>query len=201
MNVAKQKSWRRAVAVGLGVLCLGLGATVRADQEALTDDARAMADAFGAELKRTLLQAIAAGGPVNAIGVCKLEAPAIAGRLASEGWQLRRTALRVRNPLNEPTAREREVLEWMQAQLAAGANPANLSISRVEVEAQGTVFHYLQPIMTGALCLNCHGEVLAPELRQALQASYPQDQATGFKEGELRGAFSFSKPLTGPAAQ
>jgi hypothetical protein len=28
-----------------------------------------------------------------------------------------------------------------------------------------------------------------------IRETYPQDEATGFKPGELRGAFSFYKPL------
>lgn len=191
----------RGVFAGLAGLCLGIAAAVRADQASLTDEARAMADAFGAQLRQTLLEAIAAGGPVEAIAVCKLQAPGIAAELSTGGWQLRRTALRVRNPDNAPTLREREVLEWMQGQLKGGANPANLTSSRLEVEAGNTVFYYMQPIMTAALCLNCHGEELAPEVRKAIRASYPQDRATGFSEGDLRGAFSFTRRLQAPSAQ
>ena len=191
----------RSVFAGLAGLCLGVAATARADQAALTDEARAMAGAFGAQLRKALLEAMAEGGPVEAISVCKLQAPAIAAGLSTDGWQLRRTALRVRNPDNTPSRREREVLEWMQGQLAAGVNPANLTSSGLEVEDDGSVFYYIQPIMTGALCLNCHGKELAPEVRQAIHASYPQDRATGFSEGELRGAFSFTRRLQSAPGQ
>jgi hypothetical protein len=40
------------------------------------------------------------------------------------------------------------------------------------------------------MCLQCHGEALAPEVTQALAARYPDDRATGFREGQLRGALS-----------
>jgi hypothetical protein len=37
----------------------------------------------------------------------------------------------------------------------------------------------------------CHGpsESLAPDIKEKLATLYPQDQATGFSEGELRGWF------------
>jgi hypothetical protein len=32
-------------------------------------------------------------------------------------------------------------------------------------------------------------------VKDAIRASYPADAATGFDQGELRGAFTFVKPL------
>ena len=45
------------------------------------------------------------------------------------------------------------------------------------------------PITTGAVCLRCHGKSIAPEVSSAIRAAYPNDQATGFDEGDLRGVF------------
>jgi hypothetical protein len=39
------------------------------------------------------------------------------------------------------------------------------------------------------LCLVCHGETLAPEIAAQIAAQYPEDQATGFADGDLRGVF------------
>ena len=36
---------------------------------------------------------------------------------------------------------------------------------------------------------------LDPELEAKIQAFYPDDQATGFEQGQLRGAFTFSKTV------
>jgi hypothetical protein len=59
------------------------------------------------------------------------------------------------------------------------------------------VQRYAQAILMGAPCLTCHGavETQAPELRLALQAAYPGDEAVGYREGELRGAFSLARQL------
>jgi hypothetical protein len=45
-------------------------------------------------------------------------------------------------------------------------------------------------------CLSCHGPVdtLDPELREALAQRFPDDEATGYQLGELRGAYVAELP-------
>lgn len=179
-------------------LLLGCGPTVLAQsmaQEDLLNQAQTLASDFQKNLKGALTQAMASGGPVSAIDVCKLDAPAIADELSSEGWVVARTALRVRNPANAADDWERSKMEQMQRQLDAGKTPAELIVAEVRNTGDGKVFSYMQPIMTAKLCLTCHGSQLAPPVAEALATHYPDDQATGFSEGELRGAFSFAKAL------
>jgi hypothetical protein len=57
----------------------------------------------------------------------------------------------------------------------------------------------MRPLIAVPVCLNCHGpgETINPEVRKVLSARYPEDQATGFQDGDLRGAISvkiFLKP-------
>jgi len=47
----------------------------------------------------------------------------------------------------------------------------------------------MKAIPTGGGCLLCHGTNLSPEIGQALADLYPEDRATGFTEGDIRGAF------------
>ena len=58
-------------------------------------------------------------------------------------------------------------------------------------------YRYMKPIVTGAICLNCHGERLSTPVQQTLKDLYPLDQARGYKKGNLRGPFSLLKPLNG----
>ncbi len=39
------------------------------------------------------------------------------------------------------------------------------------------------------ICKQCHGARIKPDVKARLQALYPEDEATGFKKGELRGIF------------
>ena len=56
-------------------------------------------------------------------------------------------------------------------------------------------FHYMKAIPVKELCTTCHGTQVEASLLQAIKARYPEDAATGFSVGELRGAFTLSKPL------
>lgn len=170
------------VAGGL-LFCPSAPATNTAQLKA---DAEAKVQTFAKTLKGELLTAINQGGLVNAIDVCNLKAPAIAAQLSTDGWSVKRTALRVRNPANAPDDWERNVLDYFSATMAK--QPAPPFIQATSVGA--APFRYMQTIKTGQLCLACHGSNLSTDVQAALTKRYPQDQATGFKLGDLRGAFS-----------
>jgi integrase len=46
---------------------------------------------------------------------------------------------------------------------------------------------YVEPLATAPMCLACHGESIEPAVAAKLAALYPDDRATGFRAGELRG--------------
>lgn len=153
---------------------------------------RALADRFQAELMQALEAAIAADGAAGAVTACAAIAPALAALLSEEsGATVRRTALRVRNPAAAPDSFEQAALARLaEAPLDAAGRPAEL------YSRDGGRFRYLRAIPTRGLCLQCHGEAIAPEVRAAIAAAYPADRATGFRAGDLRGAFSISWPET-----
>lgn len=136
---------------------------------------------------------------MNAVTVCKEEAPAIAARLSAEsGWTVKRVGTRVRNArTGTPDAWEQVQLEAFTAALARGEESANLRRLEVVETSTGPVQRYAQAILTAAPCLACHGDpgTQTEALKTALKAHYPQDAATGYREKELRGAFSLQRPL------
>nr|VFK10650.1 MAG: Protein of unknown function (DUF3365) [Candidatus Kentron sp. LPFa]VFK26753.1 MAG: Protein of unknown function (DUF3365) [Candidatus Kentron sp. LPFa] len=58
------------------------------------------------------------------------------------------------------------------------------------------VFRYMKAIPTLEVCILCHGASLSPDVVAKLDELYPEDQARGFKVGDIRGAFSFMQPLS-----
>jgi hypothetical protein len=56
-------------------------------------------------------------------------------------------------------------------------------------ERQSGTARYMRAIFAEAVCLVCHGESLAPDVRDALGVDYPHDAAAGYRAGDLRGAF------------
>ena len=168
---------------------------------AWVEKSRELSMQLGKELKGELGAAIEKGGPVAAIDVCRTRAPAIAARLSAEsGARVGRTALRVRNAGNAPDDLERAVLEQFAGDMASGRVEGPLEAA-FEIKREGGIErHYMRAIPTEALCLTCHGETLAPELAAAIAREYPNDQATGFKLGELRGAFRVVWPAASEPA-
>ncbi len=165
------------------------GAPVAPDDPALARADRAAA-ALTSELFGRLQRELATGGPAKAIAVCSREAPAIAAHLSHGGVTVRRVGTRVRNPVNAPDAFEAAVLARWQETIAGGGTPQEEAVW-VTVGGVRTL-RVMRPIMTGSLCLSCHGDPghFAPGVRAELAKRYPDDRATGYREGELRGAVS-----------
>lgn len=160
------------------------------------DQAQALIGDFMTRLQGELKSALKEGGPVSAIRVCKEEAPAIAASLSEQsGWQVGRTSLKTRNPDNDPDAWEKQVLQELEERKAAGTPVAELSYAEVVDENGDKTYRFIKAIPTGEVCLVCHGSDLSPELVEALDKAYPQDEARGFALGDIRGAFTLSKPL------
>ena len=186
---------RIAAALVLVLSPVMLSAGEPAADTAWVDQSRQLAMQLGGQLKAELTQAIADGGPMAAINVCYLRAPEIAAQLSqASGARVGRTALRVRNPSNAPDDLERTVLEQFAADLGSG--PIDRPLEAVFEIRRGDAVErrYMRAIPTDALCLTCHGKTIAPELAAAIARDYPKDQATGFEQGQLRGAFSVVWP-------
>ena len=136
---------------------------------------------LGARLKSELERA----GPVVAVAVCRDSAQIMTADVAEQwGIQVGRTSHRLRNPANAPR-------EWARAYVAAvdsGAKASQVKSILVDLDDRVGV---LQPIATAALCVQCHGapDSLSADMKRVLSESYPEDQAIGFAEGDLRGFF------------
>lgn len=139
--------------------------------------------------KQQLMQALQRGleqGPAQAIDVCRLEAPAIATAASVDGIAIGRTSFRLRNPANAPTVWQQTGLRHYQQSEDREPMLINLEDGRVG---------YMEPIVTAPMCLACHGSELSAEVKDALFAHYPADQATGFAAGDLRGIFWVTLPV------
>jgi hypothetical protein len=179
-----------AVPLTLGLLAAEAppAAELKACREAVSRFAGALMDELG--------KAMESSGPKEAVAVCRDRAPQVAARIAEEsGIALRRTALRVRNPKNEPDAWERATLESFEARRAKGEAMEAMEASEVVVEGDRRILRYMKAIPTKSPCLTCHGSEVDPSLMKTIREAYPSDAAVGFAGGDLRGAFSLRKPL------
>jgi len=149
---------------------------------------RELAKQLASELKAALSGAMQTS-PESAVAVCSERAPQISKSIAkTEGIQVGRTALRVRNPDNAPNEWQRSVLLDFQRRSTAGESLATMEFTASVATDNGIEHRYAKAIPLEPLCATCHGTQIAPSLLAAIKAKYPNDQATGFNIGELRGA-------------
>ena len=159
------------------------------DNEANLSAAKSAIQAFAASLQAELKAAMQAGGPVAGVAVCNTRAMAITRQAAAAGMELSRVSLRNRNPDNAPNAWQTAVLETFEGQKVTGKDVTGLTWSDTVNIDGGSEFRFMKAIPTGEVCLKCHGTTLAPGVDAVLADLYPHDKATGFKQGDIRGAF------------
>jgi len=179
----------------LTVLCAACAAVLATEPvvDPREKEAVALANEFVALLKPQLKQALAGGGPAEAIGVCADIAPGITDSLsAKSGWTVKRVSLKSRNATRAvPDNWEKTVLLEFDRRQAAGENPADMRLS----EVVGRQYRYMQAQVVEPVCLVCHGQDLSPDVLKTLREYYPDDWATGYSLGEVRGAISLSRNL------
>lgn len=159
-------------------------------QAETVDEAHGVVKIFAGKLGGALMAAIEKDGVDAGIAVCHEKAPEIAAEVSAEsGWEIGRTSLKARNPDNVPNEWESMVLEQFEGRKDAGEDIATLEY----IEFTPDMIHYMKAIPTGEMCVMCHGKDIAPEIQAKLDKYYPDDEATGFEVGDIRGAFTLSK--------
>lgn len=153
-------------------------------------DGQQIAGATFTTLSSQLKAAMGEGGVQQAVAYCQLAAHPITDSL-SEVYQanIRRITDRPRNPQNTASAAEVELMEAYKKQLA---QEEKIAPQVVTVDGQT---RFYAPIVLMDLCQKCHGtvgETIQAEDYAFIQERYPQDQATGYKSGDLRGLWQIT---------
>ena len=183
----------------LCALCL-LGLSVlqaQAQDSDMLTQSRAVTQAMLKELGQKLQSSMAEGGPINAIGVCHLQAPDIANRASTNNQaKISRVGTRARNPvMGVPNDWQAKALAQFDAALARGEKPADIEFAETVNTSSGKEFHFAKPIVLQPMCVSCHGspEQISPEVKAKLNELYPNDKAVGYQPGQLRGAVVLSR--------
>ena len=72
----------------------------------------------------------------------------------------------------------------------AAAVDAGTPVSALGVHVEeGETFLWMKPIAVEGPCLTCHGKAIPDPVARAIADRYPDDAATGYDAGDLRGAF------------
>lgn len=157
------------------------------DAAAWVEKGKGIQQAVFAALSEKLSTAMAEGGVPAAVPYCRLQALPLTDSLANvHGVTIRRATLQPRHPANRATETETEILAGFRREILAGREPGPVA------RREGEEIAYYGPIRIQALCLNCHGvagQELQPENEALIRSLYPEDQATGYALGDLRGVW------------
>lgn len=177
-------------------LCLSLPVAQANEPHPMDASAKQAVKALGSTLMKEVKSAMKDGGPLNAIATCNTKAMPLTNQISNEqGIEISRTALLTRNSDNAPDAWEQRVLQQFTERQSRGEPLKGMSYSEVVDQSGKQVYRMMQAIPTQKACLACHGDNIAPEVTNKLDALYPLDKARGFAEGDLRGAFSLRKVM------
>ncbi len=178
------------------ILALLFASALAAQAPEARERAAQAAAGLGRVLMELLGQEMARGGYEGAVRACSEVAQTVTEEFAHEqGLEIRRVSLRARNPKDQPDEWEAAKLRQWEKEYKPGQPPPEV----FEVmEEDGRRFgRYLKPILVQPMCLGCHGprEKISEAVRQILDERYPRDHATGYRAGDLRGAFSVTVRL------
>ena len=122
-----------------------------------------------------------------AVEYCNTGARDLTESFASQSILISRTTLKPRNEKNTPDELEKDILGLFQDKWNNGDSLTPV----ITTDASGNT-HYFKAIILQPLCTGCHGTVekeIARETFEMIQQKYPADLATGYKTGDLRGAW------------
>jgi hypothetical protein len=109
---------------------------------------------------------------------------------------LRQVARKYRNPDNKPDEYEERALAQMEED--PGAWKDRDWFEKV-IDGESATMRYMRPLFVTEACLTCHGD--ASTVPAFVRETYPDDRATGYQLGDLRGAISVSWPTRAKTIQ
>lgn len=135
-------------------------------------------------LGKNLVGAIQKKGVLGALEFCNVQAIPLTDSIAKKhGAIIKRVSDRPRNNNNKANSVELAQIEHFKKLLEQEKEVEPVVIS----EGNKNKFYY--PIITNAMCLQCHGtpnEEIAPETLNKLAGLYPNDMAIGYGPNEVR---------------
>ncbi|MHC1777644.1 MAG: DUF3365 domain-containing protein [Lentimicrobium sp.] len=146
-----------------------------------------IANAMQEVLLKNVIQATQKGGPVYAVAFCNERAMPLTDSLSGEyNCQIQRISDKYRNPANKPNEYDEAVILKMKS-----SNPAKPFLG----SENGNTIYYKPIKIAMPACLNCHGtegREIAMKTLEAIRQKYPNDLATGYKEGDFRGMWKIT---------
>ncbi len=150
-----------------------------------------IAEATAKNLVTNLSQKMKSGGVSEAVPFCNSMANPLTEEIEKKyDVAIKRTSLLIRNEKNKPTEGELIILNQYKNSFIDKDTLKPI----VNLDNAGKP-HFYAPILLQKKCMTCHGTVgqeVTVQTDSIIRSYYPDDKATGFKEGDLRGIWSIT---------
>ncbi len=144
-------------------------------------------------MMHTLRKELAGGSVEKAIQACQKTAGTIERQFGkSYNATVQRISHRNRNPANLASSDEMKLIRQLKQKISMDSPTLHTFLSS---EDKKTKTVYLPILVAMPTCLKCHGSPtkdIEPETLALLKKYYPQDRATGFRFGDIRGMWKIT---------
>jgi len=146
-----------------------------------------IANALQIVLLQNVMRATKTGGTAYAVAFCNEHAMPLTDSISKKyNCQIQRISDKYRNLANKPDRSDAAALLKMRS-----SNPVKPFL----ISENGKSIYYKPIKIAMSACLSCHGiegKEIAMETLEAIRQHYPNDIATGYKEGDLRGMWKIT---------
>ena len=153
----------------------------------------AIAETFGT-LSQNLMKALQEGGVRQAVPFCQENAAGLVKPIAEKhGLRIQRVSHKARNPANRATEAELALIQTFSQAIAEG-RPLT---PKIVPQPDGAQVFYAPILIPADACLKCHGipgNTMSTADHDFIRSLYPEDAATGFNLGDLRGLWKLTFP-------
>lgn len=181
--------------VGLGFLIISCNKKSKEETITVPEHVKEMLQKYAVKTKgvlgKNLTNAINAQGTEKAIQFCSTKAIVLTDSMGTVfNATIKRVSDKPRNPINRANENETAFIKELKQKISNGEK-----VTPKFTDSDGQTKGYF-PIETNLMCLQCHGSKnldIKPNVLKKIAQLYPDDQATGYKENQLRGIFVVTK--------
>ena len=177
--------------IALGFLMISCNKKSKEETTVISEESKEILQKYAIETKgvlgKNLMNAINTQGTEKAIEFCSTKAIVLTDSMSiAFNASIKRVSDKPRNPINMANDNETAFINELKQKISKGEK-----MTPKFTESDGKITGYF-PIETNAMCLQCHGSKdldIKPNVLKKIAQLYPKDQATGYKENQIRGIF------------
>ncbi|MEE9551726.1 MAG: DUF3365 domain-containing protein [Gammaproteobacteria bacterium] len=138
------------------ILTITINTALADEMGELARKSRELIKLYSESLQAEYEKAAHQNNPEDARKVCKIFSKKIATKLSKDGWYIKRTSLKPKNPDNTPDQFEKKILQDFEIKKSAGWPIDELAYYKLTEVGNQSEFRYIKAIAFEELCLSCH---------------------------------------------